>query len=110
VAEKAVRELRETVSRLSGIQDQNAVMLANARSQLLSYGTVSFAEDLATHAAKTGEEYTVTVANGTVHNARRLILATGVSDDLSTFPGLQERLGVRIRRTSGLAPDWHAAA
>ena len=34
--------------------------LANARSQLLSYGTVSFAEGLATHAAKTGKEYTVT--------------------------------------------------
>jgi thioredoxin reductase len=37
-----------------------SAILANARSQLLSYGTVSFVEGLATHAVKTGEEYTVT--------------------------------------------------
>jgi thioredoxin reductase len=70
--------------------------LANARSQLVSYGTVSFAESLATHAAQTGGEYTVTVASGTVHTASRLILATGVSDDLSAIPGLEERWGISI--------------
>jgi len=73
-----------------------SAILANARSQLLSYGTVSFAEGLATHAAKSGEEYTVTAASGTVHTASRLILATGVSDDLSTIPGLQERWGISM--------------
>src|SRR5215470_11502204 len=73
-----------------------SAVLANARSQLLSYGTVSFAEGLATHATKTGEEYAVTAASGSVHTAFRLILATGVSDDLSTIPGLQERWGVSV--------------
>src|SRR5215510_9014683 len=73
-----------------------SAILANARSQLLSYGTVSFVESLATHAAKTGEEYAVTAASGTVHTASRLILATGVSDDLSTIPGLHERWGTSI--------------
>src|SRR5436309_5863151 len=66
-----------------------SAILANARSQLLSYGTVSFAEGLATHAAKSDKEYTVTAAGGATHTASRLILATGVSDDLSTIPGLQ---------------------
>jgi len=46
-----------------------SAILANARSQLLSYGTVSFAEDLATHAAKSDEEYIITAASGTVHTA-----------------------------------------
>ncbi len=55
-----------------------SAILANARSQLL------------------GEEYTVTAASGTVHTASRLILATGVSDDLSTIPGLQERWGISM--------------
>ena len=73
-----------------------SAILANARSQLLSYGTVSFAEDLAIHAGKAGEEYAVTSAGGTVHTASRLILATGVSDDLSTIPGLQERWGISM--------------
>jgi thioredoxin reductase len=71
-------------------------MLANARSQLLSYPTVSFVQGLATHAAKSGEEYIVTDASRTVHTASRLILATGVSDDLSTMPGLQERWGISM--------------
>jgi thioredoxin reductase len=73
-----------------------AAILANARLQLLSYSTVSFAEDPVNHATKTGEGYTVTAASGTVHAASRLILATGVSDDLSTIPGLQERWGVSM--------------
>jgi thioredoxin reductase len=73
-----------------------SAMLTNARSQLLFYGTVSFIEGLATHAAKSGEGYTVTAAGGAVHTASRLILATGVSDDLSALPGLQERWAVSV--------------
>jgi thioredoxin reductase len=73
-----------------------SAILANARSQLLCYGTVSFAEGLATHAGKSGEGYTVTDDSGAVHTSSRLILATGVSDDLSTIPGLQERWGVSM--------------
>src|SRR5215469_16240903 len=73
-----------------------SAILANARSQLLSYGTVSFAEDLATHAVRAGEKYSVTATSGTVHTASRLILATGVSDDLSFIPGLEERWGISM--------------
>jgi thioredoxin reductase len=73
-----------------------AALLANARSQLLCYGTVTFATSLATHAGKSGAEYSVTAASGAVHTASRLILATGVSDDLSTLPGMQERWGISI--------------
>ena len=43
-----------------------------------------------------GVEYTVTEDSGTVHTSSRLILATGVSDDLSTIPGLQERWGISM--------------
>jgi len=73
-----------------------AAILAQARSQLLSYGTVSFTEGLATHAAGVGEEFAVTASNGTVHIASRLILATGVRDDLAPIPGLQERWGISV--------------
>jgi thioredoxin reductase len=75
---------------------QPSNILANARSQLLSYETVSFVEDLAIHAAKNGEKYAVTAASGEVHTATRLILATGVSDDLSSIPGLRERWGISV--------------
>ena len=73
-----------------------SVLLAKAREQLLSYGTVSFKEGLATHAARTGEEFSVTVAGGAVHTASRLILANGVRDELAPIPGMQERWGISV--------------
>jgi thioredoxin reductase len=73
-----------------------SALLAKARSQLLSYGTVSFTDGLATHAARTGEEFAVTLASGPVRTAARLILATGVRDDLAPIPGLQERWGISV--------------
>ena len=72
-----------------------SVLLAKAREQLLSYGTVSFKEGLATHAARTGEEFSVMVA-GAVHTASRLILANGVRDELAPIPGMQERWGISV--------------
>jgi len=71
-------------------------ILANARLQLVFYPTASFAEGLATYAAKTASGYAVRVASGAVHTAARLILATGVRDDLTAFPGLQERWGISM--------------
>ena len=73
-----------------------SALLEEARSQLLSYGTVSFTEGLATHAAKNGEGFSVTVASGTVLTASRLILATGVRDELAPIPGMQERWGISV--------------
>ena len=72
-----------------------SALLAKAKSQLLSYSTVSFTEGLATHAAKTGQDFAVTVGD-TVHTASRLILATGVRDDVEPIPGLQERWGMSV--------------
>ena len=73
-----------------------SALLAEARSQLLSYGTVSFTEGLATDAVRIAEGFAITVAGGTVHTAARLILATGVRDELAAIPGMQERWGVSV--------------
>lgn len=73
-----------------------SVLLAEARSQLLSYGTISFTEGVATDVVKTDDGFAVTVAGGTVHTAARLILATGVRDELAAIPGMQERWGVTV--------------
>jgi thioredoxin reductase len=73
-----------------------SAILATARTQLLSYPTVRFAEALATHAGKTNHEFTVQLNGGETHTASRLILATGVTDDLSVLPGLQERWGTSV--------------
>ena len=70
-----------------------SAILANARAQLLTYPTVQFAEAVATHAGRTNHEFSVELDGGETHEALRLILATGITDDLSALPGLQERWG-----------------
>ena len=71
-------------------------ILANARAQLLTYPTVRFADALATSAGRTRHEFTVELDVGETHNASRLILATGITDDLSALPGLEERWGTSV--------------
>jgi len=73
-----------------------SALLAEARSQLLSYDTVSFTEGLATDAARTDDGFAIKVAGGTVHTAARLILATGVKDELAPIPGMLQRWGISV--------------
>ncbi|WP_223435619.1 MULTISPECIES: NAD(P)/FAD-dependent oxidoreductase [unclassified Pseudomonas] len=69
---------------------------SEARAQLLAYPTVEWLSQPATQ-AKTGDGgFVITAANGEHFAARRLILATGVVDELPEVPGLSERWGQRV--------------
>lgn len=70
-----------------------AAILEHARAQLLAYPTVKFVHGAATQAGKMQGGFAVSVTNGSRHTGSRLILATGIADDLSALPGLQERWG-----------------
>ena len=67
-----------------------------ARAQLLAYPTVELREDEATHAAIDGGTFAIDLASGATARARRIVLATGVVDDLPDVPGLRERWGVTV--------------
>lgn len=69
------------------------VIRANARAQLAAYPTMRFHEGIATDAAASPEGFRVTCADGSTHHAARLILATGVQDELPALPGMRERWG-----------------
>lgn len=104
-----------------------ADLLADGRSELAGYGGEVTAGRV-TAAAKDGEGFTVTVrtADGTSRvRARRLLVTTGLADELPDVPGLAERFGkdvlhcpychgweVRDRHIGILAagpPAWHQA-
>lgn len=70
-----------------------AEIAAAARDQLQAYPTLTWIDG--TVAAATGgkDEFAVTTHEGEVHAARRLLFATGVSDQLPEVPGLAERWG-----------------
>lgn len=73
-----------------------AAILDHARSQLLAYPSVRFVCGQAEHARKSGPAFEITLGNGQKYAAARLILATGIADDLSSLPGLQERWGTSV--------------
>ncbi|MBC7990579.1 MAG: NAD(P)/FAD-dependent oxidoreductase [Luteimonas sp.] len=63
------------------------------REQLLAYPTVTFEHDEVVAAQSTDAGFFLTLASGARAHAARLVLATGVEDDLPTIPGLGERWG-----------------
>ena len=70
-----------------------AEIMATAREQVLSYPTAELRHDEATHALSRDGTFELTLATGTVERARRVVIATGVIDDLQDLPGLKERWG-----------------
>lgn len=73
-----------------------AAITAIAREQVLAYPTVRFIEGEAIQASGSDLGFTVTLADGSQHTASRLVLATGVVDELPAVPGLRERWGVSV--------------
>lgn len=68
-------------------------IIREATSQLLNYPTVERLHGEAQHAARAGDQFVVRMANGANHHAKRLVLATGVTDTLPDIPGMWERWG-----------------
>lgn len=69
---------------------------AAARAQLLAYPNVTWIDSTAEQAGKKGDRFAVQVAGATPQEGRRLVLATGVVDQLPEIPGLAERWGKAV--------------
>lgn len=68
-------------------------LLRQAKAQLLHYPTVRWVSDTAIDAQPTVDGFAVTTAGGDTWAARKLLLATGIRDELPELPGLAERWG-----------------
>jgi len=64
-----------------------------ARAELNHYPSVLVRDAVVQKAAPAGDEFELTMADGTVARARRLLLATGVVDDLPHIDGLARLWG-----------------
>ena len=73
-----------------------ADIIATARAEVLAYPTAAFRRDEATHAWPAEDGFELALASGNTIHARRLVLATGVVDELPEIPGLRERWGVSV--------------
>jgi thioredoxin reductase len=68
-----------------------AEFLAIGREEIARYG-VELVRDRVVEVAK-GEDFTVVLAGGRTVRARRLVVATGLKDELPAVPGVAERFG-----------------
>lgn len=72
------------------------VIAARAREQLLAYPSVTWLSGRAVSAGRSGQVFSVTVEGESKHEASRIILAAGVTDQLPDIPGLAERWGKHV--------------
>lgn len=72
-----------------------AELLARGRAEVRGYGGDVVPGEV-TGAARDGDGFTVTLADGRTSVARRLLVATGLVDELPEIPGLRERWGVDV--------------
>lgn len=68
---------------------------AVARAQLAEYSNVEVRDVAAEHISGEQDAFTVRLADGTAATARRIVLATGVADELPPVPGLAGLWGTR---------------
>lgn len=68
-------------------------IVAAGRAEVAAYPSVTFLEGLATAATPHEQGFAVTTADGATHTAARLILATGMVDELPDLPGLRAGWG-----------------
>lgn len=71
-------------------------MLDEASRQLATYPSVELLHGQAVQAGADGDGYALRLADGRSVAGRRLILATGVADELPAIPGLRERWGTSV--------------
>lgn len=73
-----------------------AQIMVEAALQLAAYPSVAFFSGEASMARKIDNAFSVTLSDGQEKLAARLILATGVRDELPLIPGMQERWGATV--------------
>jgi thioredoxin reductase len=73
-----------------------AAIVAEAKAQLLAYPTVAWRDAKVSDAQVAAGGFSVADSGGERHRAKRLLLATGVRDELPAIPGLKERWGKSV--------------
>lgn len=73
-----------------------AAIMRDARHQLCRYSTAEIQSGQVVDARSVTGGYSLRLASGGERLARRLVLATGVADELPALPGIQERWGSTV--------------
>ncbi len=67
-----------------------------AQEQVLKYDTVKFYSGLATEGVKMENGFAIKTAKGEIFNAKKLLFATGIFDEMPTIKGFAECWGISV--------------
>jgi thioredoxin reductase len=70
-----------------------AEFLSRAREQLGRYDTIQLRETEVTEARRSGDHFQISLDNGELLSSRKLLLATGIADDLPPIEGVEAFYG-----------------
>lgn len=73
-----------------------AAIAAQARQQLEAYPTLQWVQGQAEQLSGRPDDFTVTLADGSAHQGRRILFAAGVADQLPDVEGLASRWGTGV--------------
>jgi thioredoxin reductase len=73
-----------------------AAIAAAARAEVLAYPTAAWLEGSVVAARADGDRFALSLGSGEELSARRLVLATGIIDELPDVPGVAERWGRHV--------------
>lgn len=76
--------------------EAGATIAAIGREQFLAYPTARWLDGEVTAAERTDDGFRLEIADAESLTAKRLVLATGVRDELPAIPGMAERLGKSV--------------
>lgn len=74
--------------------EQPAHIAAKAKEQVLRYPTVTIHEGMATMAVKRENDFEISTDHGSTFHARKVLLATGISDQMPNITGFAECWGI----------------
>jgi thioredoxin reductase len=72
------------------------VITKTAKADVLKYDTVSFLDDTAVSAEKSGEQFSVLTRSGKEFHAKKLIVATGIKDTMPDIKGFAACWGISV--------------
>ncbi|MEO8777492.1 MAG: NAD(P)/FAD-dependent oxidoreductase [Rhodanobacter sp.] len=90
------RNARHSHGFLTQDGSEGSAIAAKGRAQLLAYSTVTWQDGTAVNAVAHQDGYRITLHDGQVMQARRLVLATGIIDELPMIDGLSDRWGRHV--------------
>lgn len=67
-----------------------------SKAQVANYGSVNFVDDTAVHAQKTDEGLVIETKNGKKFHGKKLIIASGVRDEMPNIDGFAECWGITV--------------